>query len=125
MFQAAGGSAPSVESHAASGGEPIAVVTTVGSRDEAMAMAAALVERRLAACVQISEIDSVYMWAGEVRSEPELRLVIKTSFDIYDDVAAAIREQHSYELPAIHALRFDRIDAAYAGWIVDSARGDR
>ncbi|HEX6722143.1 MAG TPA: divalent cation tolerance protein CutA, partial [Burkholderiaceae bacterium] len=58
---------------------PIAVVTTVGSRAEAQAMARTLVQRKLAACAQISDIHSVYRWQGDVQSADECRLVLKTT----------------------------------------------
>lgn len=99
---------------------PIAVVTTVGSRAEAQAMARMLVQRRLAACAQISDIHSVYRWQGEVQSADECRVVLKTTRERYEQVEQAIRELHGYELPAIHAWTFDAIDARYAEWIVQS-----
>lgn len=99
---------------------PIAVVTTVATIDEARRMAQAVVERRLAACAQISQIESTYRWDGEVRSEPECRIVFKTTDAAWDALERTIRELHSYELPAIHATVLDRVSAPYAGWIVDS-----
>jgi len=99
---------------------PIAVVTTVSSRAEAQAMAQALVQRRLAACAQISDIHSVYRWQGEVQQSDECRIVVKTTRELYGQVERTIRELHSYELPAIHALAFDAVYRAYADWIVQS-----
>ena len=99
---------------------PIAVVTTVGSRAEAQAIAHALVQRRLAACAQISDIHSVYRWQGEVQSADECRVVIKTTSERYAQVEQAIRELHGYELPAIHAWTFDAIHAPYSELIVQS-----
>ena len=100
----------------------IAVVTTVGSRKEARAMAQALVDARLAACAQISRIESVYTWKGRIEHGKEYRLLLKTTAEQYDAIESAIRDLHSYELPAIHALAFERISAAYAAWIEDSIR---
>ena len=99
---------------------PIAVVTTVGSRAEAQALAQALVQRRLAACAQISDIHSVYRWQGQVQQADECRLVVKTTRERYAQVEQTIRELHGYELPAIHAWTFDEIHAPYADWIVQS-----
>jgi periplasmic divalent cation tolerance protein len=96
---------------------PIAVVTTVGSLAEAQAMARTLVERRLAACAQISEIESFYRWQGAVQDDKEFRVLFKTTRARYAAVEAAIRELHSYELPAIHALAFEQVYAPYAAWI--------
>jgi periplasmic divalent cation tolerance protein len=99
---------------------PIAVFTTVGSRAEAQAIAHALVQQRLAACAQISDIHSVYRWQGEVQSADECRVLIKTTRERYAQVERAIRELHRYDLPAIHACAFDAIHAPYAEWIVQS-----
>jgi periplasmic divalent cation tolerance protein len=100
---------------------PIAVVTTTGSRDEALALARALVDRRLAACAQISSIESVYRWRDKVAHEPEWRVLFKTTAERYAAVEAAIRELHSYELPAIHALAFEHVEPAYGAWIGDNS----
>ncbi len=95
----------------------LAVYTTTATREEARRIAAALVERRLAACVQISDIESTYVWQGAVQQEPECRLMIKTTAEVYEAVAALIRELHSYDLPAIFALPVERADAAYRAWV--------
>ena len=100
----------------------IAVVTTVGSKKEAGAMARALVEAKLAACAQISRIESVYAWKGRIEHGKEYRLLFKTTAEQYDAVERAIRGLHSYELPAIHAFAFERISAPYAEWIEGSTR---
>lgn len=102
---------------------PIAVVTTVGSRAEAQAMARALVERKLAACAQIDAIESFYTWNGAVQDEPEFRITFKTTDAQYPAVEAAIRELHSYELPAIHAVALAAVYAPYAEWIAAHSAG--
>jgi periplasmic divalent cation tolerance protein len=102
----------------------ITVVTTTGSRDEAQRLAYALVERGLAACAQISEIESFYAWEGEIRNDAEYRIVFKTTDERYDDVERAIVDLHSYELPAIHAVAVERIYAPYAQWVEQCCRGE-
>ncbi|MEJ8858279.1 divalent-cation tolerance protein CutA [Variovorax robiniae] len=101
----------------------IAVITTVGNRAEAQAMARALVERKLAACAQISEIESFYVWDGAVQNEGEFRVLFKTTRERYAAVESAIRQLHSYELPAIHAIAFEHIHAPYERWIEDNSTG--
>jgi periplasmic divalent cation tolerance protein len=101
----------------------IAVVTTVGRLTEAQTMARALVERRLAACAQIESIESFYSWNGALQHEPEHRVLLKTIAPRFDELAAAIRSLHSYELPAIHALTLDPIDPLYARWIEQQCTG--
>lgn len=85
-------------------------------------MARALVERRLAACAQITQIESVYRWDGAIRHEPEFRIVFKTVVGRYVELEAAIRELHSYQLPAIYAVAVDLADTRYAQWVKDELR---
>lgn len=101
----------------------IAVLTTTDTIDRARAMASALVERGLAACVQISEIESVYAWQGESQSEKEYRLLIKTTEARYPDVEAAILELHSYDLPAIIAFEVTHSHGPFADWIAEQSSG--
>ena len=101
----------------------IVVVTTVGTVAEARSMARALVERQLAACAQISAIESFYAWGGSVQNEKEFRVLFKITDERYRDVEAAIKELHSYELPAIHAFALDHVDAPYAAWIESNSAG--
>lgn len=95
----------------------IAVVTTVGSKKEARSIALALVEAKLVACAQISKIDSVYAWKGAIEHGKEYRILLKTTEARYDAVERAIRDLHSYELPAIHAFAFAHVSHAYGDWI--------
>jgi len=101
----------------------IAVVTTVGSRTEAQAMARALVERKLAACAQIDAIESFYTWNDAIQNATEFRITFKTTDAQYAAVEAAIRELHSYDLPAIHSISLTDVYAPYAQWILDNANG--
>jgi periplasmic divalent cation tolerance protein len=98
------------------------VVTTVGDRDEADRLARALVEKRLAACAQISAIESFYTWDGAVRNEAEFRVLFKVAESGYDAAEAAIRSLHSYDLPAIHAIAVERAHAPYAEWVAANSR---
>ena len=100
---------------------PLLVVTTLASRDDALRLARALVELRLAACAQVEQIHSVYRWQGAVHEDGEFRLLLKTRADRYAQVEAAIRERHPYELPAIHAIATRHAEAAYAAWVADNA----
>jgi periplasmic divalent cation tolerance protein len=100
----------------------IAVVTTVGDRKEARRMALALVEGKLAACAQIEKIDSVYAWGGKIEHGKEYRVLFKTTQERYPAVEAAIRDMHSYDLPAIHAVEFAHVSKAYGDWIEGEVR---
>jgi periplasmic divalent cation tolerance protein len=94
------------------------VLSTVGTEGEASRIALALVERRLAACVNVVPgVSSTYRWQGAVRTDAEWLLVVKTRRDRFDEVRAAIRELHSYELPEVVMLDIADGDAAYLEWI--------
>lgn len=95
----------------------LAVCTTVADIESARRMARELVERRLAACAQIGEIESFYSWQGAVANERELRILFKTTTARYAEVEAAIRELHDYELPAIHAVALEEVYPPYGRWI--------
>jgi periplasmic divalent cation tolerance protein len=96
----------------------IVVLTNVPDRAVARKIADALVERRLAACVNIlAECTSVYRWKGVVETASEVPLLIKTRDDIFDDVEAAIRALHPYELPEIIALPVAHGSLEYLEWV--------
>ena len=102
----------------------IAIITTTDSLEEARAIAAALVERKLAACAQISSIQSYYTWQGATQNDDEYRILVKTTNDRYPDVEAAILELHSYNLPAIVALDITQAYGPYADWVAENATGE-
>jgi periplasmic divalent cation tolerance protein len=101
----------------------IAVFTTIDSLEQARVIATALVERKLAACVQISTIESVYTWEGSTQNEQEFRVLAKTTQGRYPEVEAAIRELHSYDLPAIYAVGMARVFEPYAEWVAANSSG--
>jgi periplasmic divalent cation tolerance protein len=101
----------------------IAVLTSIDSLPKARAIATALVERKLAACVQISTIESIYSWQGAVQVETEYRVLAKTVADRYAAVEKAIRELHSYDLPAIYAVDVAEIFSPYADWVAANSSG--
>ena len=74
---------------------------TCGSRDEAQRIAEALVAERLAACVQLHDVESVFRWEGAVERETEVLLVAKTRLDRFDRIVERIEAIHAYDLPAI------------------------
>ena len=77
-----------------------------------------LVERRLAACVNIlPEIRSMYWWDGQVQSENETAFLAKTSADLYESLEACVLGLHPYEVPCIVALNLDRGHEPFLRWI--------
>jgi len=103
--------------------EHIQVVTTAASADEARRIATALVEERLAACVQIvGPIESIYRWQGKVETAAEWQCWIKTRRQHYALLEAAIRRLHSYEVPEILAVPIVAGSEAYLKWLTDETR---
>ena len=99
------------------------VLSTAGSQDEARKIAHALVDRRLAACVNIvAPVESIYRWQGKVETAQEWLLVIKTIAEKFPQVRDVIRELHSYDLPECIMLPIDDGSPGYLEWIEDSVR---
>ena len=99
------------------------VLTNLPDAASAEALATALIEARLAACVNIlAPCRSVYRWNGAVEQANEVPLLIKTSEERYAALEAAIRARHPYELPAIHAWPTAQAWGPYAEWVQTSTR---
>jgi periplasmic divalent cation tolerance protein len=99
----------------------VLVLTTSGNESEAGKIANTLVERRLAACVNIvPRIQSVYRWQGKVETAEEFLLIIKTTKTRSADVKATIRELHSYDLPECIVISIDGGSKEYLKWIEES-----
>ncbi len=94
------------------------VITSAPDRKVAQAIAQALVERKLAACVNIlASCTSVYRWQGKIETADEVPLLIKTRAEIYTEVEAAIKGLHPYEVPEIVALPVAEGSHDYLEWL--------
>ncbi|MFN2309176.1 MAG: divalent-cation tolerance protein CutA [Gammaproteobacteria bacterium] len=94
------------------------VLCTAPDPATAEALARAMVEARLAACVNVLPgIRSIYRWQGALQSDSEALLILKTRQDRFGALAAALREQHPYELPEIIAVPVSDGLSAYLAWI--------
>ena|ERR1041385_1230746 len=103
--------------------DKVLVLSTAGSQDEAKKIATILVERRLAACVNIvPRIQSVYRWEGKIESSEEFLLLIKTIRVREEALRSAIRELHSYELPEFIVISIESGSAEYLKWIEECVR---
>lgn len=98
----------------------IQVMTTTETKEQAMAIARQLVEKKLAACVQIyGPMESIYRWKGEIEMAREFLCLVKTRDDLFAQVETAIKKLHSYETPEIIAVPIVRGSAEYLTWLVD------
>ncbi len=96
------------------------VLVTAASEAEAENLAKSLVENKLAACVSLLPIRSVYSWQGEIHSESEWQLLIKTDLAKFEVLKTKIQELHSYEVPEIIAIPIIAGSEAYLNWIGQS-----
>jgi len=98
--------------------EPILVLVTVPTEDTADQIAKGLVERKLAACVNIvPAMRSVYQWEGKINKDDELLLIVKTVRPLFVSLSTAIKAMHPYELPEIIALDIVDGERKYLDWI--------
>ncbi|PKL96512.1 MAG: divalent-cation tolerance protein CutA [Gammaproteobacteria bacterium HGW-Gammaproteobacteria-8] len=96
----------------------ILVQTTCSNRERALALAARLVEERLAACASIgARIESIYCWNNSIQHEAEVPLTLKTTRDRYPALARRLQQLHDYELPELVATEVVEASEAYAEWI--------
>ena len=101
--------------------EAVLILTTAADEAEAQTIAQELVERRVAACVNIvPRIQSIYRWEGKVETAEEFLLIIKTTKVRSADVKSAIRELHSYDLPECIVISMEDGSAEYLKWIEES-----
>jgi len=99
------------------------VMTTASTEDEAEVLAAAIVEARLAACVQVERVRSFYIWEDTLHREPEWLLLIKTLSSRYTTLEAFIRERHSYETPEILQVPVAGGSLDYLRWLASGSTG--
>jgi periplasmic divalent cation tolerance protein len=100
---------------------PVVILTTVGSTFDVGPLATELVEKRLAACVNvIPQIQSVYRFQGKIENDAEQLLLIKTVSERVEELKAVLFSRHPYDVPEFVVLSIDQIAPAYRSWLVES-----
>jgi periplasmic divalent cation tolerance protein len=103
----------------------VVVLCTVGSMEGAETIARTVVERHLAACVNVVPgVSSFYRWKGEVARDPEWLLVMKTTAARFEALREAVVDLHPYDVPEVIELPIERGHAPYLDWIDESVAGD-
>jgi periplasmic divalent cation tolerance protein len=103
--------------------DKIVVLSTCETEEEARKIARALVEAKLAACVNIvPKIGSVYRWKGQVEEAQELLLIIKTSRALLEEVRGVVERIHSYEMPELIALPIVDGSSTYLEWLTEGLK---
>jgi len=104
--------------------DPIVVLMTAASVEEATKIADTLVHNKLAACVQVlPEMQSIYLWKGQVEREREVLMIAKTTSEKFEGLQNQVRAIHSYETPEIVALPVIAGSADYLKWLTSSLEG--
>ncbi len=99
------------------------VLVTAPSKEAASAIAQALITAKLAACVSLLPVHSIYTWQGQIHQEDEWQLVIKTDLSQFSTLEAKIRELHTYEVPEIIALPILAGSQPYLEWLGAQVQG--
>ena len=103
--------------------DALLVITNLPDRASAERLAALLIERRLAACINLpAACNSVYRWEGRIERAEEQPLLIRTAADRYAELEAAIRAEHPYELPEIVAVSITHALPDYLRWLESETR---
>lgn len=98
------------------------VLVTASSQSEAEKIASVLVEMKLAACVSLMPIHSIYRWQGEIHKDQEWQLIIKTDLGLFSNLETQVQELHSYEVPEIIALPIVAGSEGYLQWMGEECR---
>ncbi len=93
------------------------LMTALPSKDEAARIARLLIEEKLAACVQLLAIESVYTWQDKIQNEAETLLLVKTRAALFEAAIARIKAVHPYQVPEIVAMPFTAGFAGYFQWM--------
>jgi periplasmic divalent cation tolerance protein len=102
--------------------QAIIVITTTGTEDQANLLAQELVERRHSCCVNIIPVHrSIYRWQGEICTDSEFMLIIKSRQEEYEAIESSIKELHSYDLPEILCFDVSRGEEGFLQWIMSCA----
>jgi len=96
------------------------VLVTASSQTQGEAIARSLLENKLAACINMTAVNSFYTWQGKINSDSEWQLIIKTDLALFELVSGKIQELHSYDVPEIIALPIVAGSQSYLSWIKEN-----
>jgi periplasmic divalent cation tolerance protein len=102
--------------------KPVIIVSTFPDKTSITKIANQLVKKKLAACVNIMKISSVYSWKGKIENQPEYLALFKTTKKNQLVLKKELRKLHPYDIPEIAEINVDSINQTYLKWLVDSTR---
>lgn len=98
------------------------IYITTKDEEEARTIGKTLVSEKLAACVNIHPIQSVYRWQGEISQETEVAMFVKTKAELVKELTNRVKELHSYEVPCIVCLPIETGSPDFLDWISQSTK---
>lgn len=98
----------------------ITLLLTCANRQEAQNIAQALLDKKLAACVRLSDVNSSFWWQDKIENADEVQLVIESIKDKFDDIETTIRQLHSYETFALTAYPVLKASKGVEGWVKEA-----
>ena len=94
------------------------IYTTFSSTDSAKPVIQQLLQEKLIACANINtNIQSMYQWEGEIACENEVSVILKTTYELVEEVMVKLKELHSYQIPCIIVLPIDIVNESFAEWV--------
>jgi len=100
--------------------KPVIIVSTFPSKQSVTSIANKLVKQKLAACVNITNISSIYAWKGKIENQSEYLALFKTSKKNQSKLKKELQKLHPYDIPEIAEINVDSINQSYLKWLVDS-----
>ena len=100
--------------------KPVVIVSTFPSKQSVTSIANKLVMKKLAACVNITKISSVYTWKGKVENQNEFLAFFKTTKKNQSNLKKELKKLHPYDVPEIAEINVESINQPYMKWLVDS-----
>ena len=100
--------------------KPVIIVSTFPSKQSVTSIANKLVKKKLAACVNIINISSIYAWKGKIENQSEYLALFKTSKNNKSKLKKELQKLHPYDIPEIAEINVDSINQPYLKWLVDS-----
>jgi len=100
--------------------KPVIIVSTFPSKQSVTSIAKKLVKKKLAACVNITNISSIYAWKGKIENQSEYLALFKTSKNNKSKLKKELQKLHPYDVPEIAEINVDSINQPYLKWLVDS-----
>ena len=100
--------------------KPVVIVSTFPSKQSVTSIANKLVKKKLAACVNITKISSVYTWKGKVENQNEYLALFKTTKKNQSTLKKELKKLHPYDVPEIAEINVESINQSYMKWLVDS-----